>query len=187
VDPLDGTKAYARLIPGFSVMVALLFQGRPVLGVVYDPLDGHLFEAVRGGGCYHTHQGRRRRVRVSDRARFDEMPVVVSTGFPETWRSFLADELKFPFLPPINSVGIKVAHVVRQEADVYINHHPVHLWDTAAPGLILAEAGGRMTLLDGTPLAYDLDGDLRHPQGTLATNGRRHQDLVSIVRRAPAR
>src|SRR4029434_8759061 len=60
VDPLDGTKAYAKGIPGFCVMVGLLKEGRPFLGVVVDPLEERLYQALKGEGAWHT-QGRERR------------------------------------------------------------------------------------------------------------------------------
>ena len=84
-------------------------------------------------------------------------------------------------MDPINSVGVKVGYLIRQLADLYLNHHPVHLWDTCAPQIILEEAGGCMTHWDGTPLAYSLKGEFSHPQGTLASNGFRHTDLVKII------
>ncbi len=181
VDPLDGTKAYAKGVPGFSVMVGLLREGRPVLGVVYDPLEGRLYEAARGQGSFCSVGGKRERVRVSDRNAWDAMPLVTSTGFPEPLRADLATAFPFPFAPPVNSVGIKVGLLVRREADVYVNHHPVHYWDTCAPLVILEEAGGVMTFWDGAPLTYDLNSDFRHAGPTLASNNRRHGELSGFL------
>ncbi len=182
IDPLDGTRAYARGEPGFSVMVGLLEGGRPALGVVYDPLTDRLYEAVRGGGAFLFTGKTRGSLRVSGRDRWTEMPVITSSGFPEPLRRRLEGTLGVAFLNPINSVGVKVGYLARQEADLYINHHPVHYWDTAGPLVVLEEAGGRMTQWDGSPLTYNLDGIPAHAQATLATNGRRHQDLVDHLR-----
>lgn len=177
IDPLDGTKAFAKGIAGFSVMVGLLKNGRPEMGVVVDPMEERLYEAVRGGGAFETHKGIKRSIHVSRRDRFEEMPLVVSTGFPEEKMKELRRSFSGPLVNPINSVGIKVGLLVRQEADVYISHHSVHYWDTCAPQAILEEAGGVMTELNGMPLRYDLSGDYSHNALTLATNGRRHEDL----------
>lgn len=183
IDPLDGTKAYARGEPGFSVMVGLLKDEKPVLGVVYDPLEGHLYEAAKGAGCFYSRAGEGRAgATVSERRDWGKMPVITSTGFPQDLREKMGGTLSGPWLPPINSVGIKVGYLVRRLADVYVNHHPVHFWDTCAPGVILAEAGGRMTQWDGSPLAYRLDGDHRHPGPTAATNGTRHEDLLEALK-----
>ncbi len=185
VDPLDGTKAYAEGLPGFCVMVGLLKEGQPYLGVIMDPLDQRLYEAIRGQGAFLTYQGKRKQLHVSKRRQFSEMPLVVSTGFPEKELKAIQQKLDSELLPPINSVGIKVGLLVRQEADIYLNHHSVSLWDTCAPQVILEEAGGVITKLDGPPLQYSLTEPFSHHCKTLASNGQRHEELVKIF--APPR
>lgn len=181
VDPLDGTRAFARGVAGFSVMVGLLRKGRPVLGVVYDPLEGFLYEAARGSGCFLWEGGQRAPARVSDRNEWAEMPLITSTDFPERLRLLLAQGIPSPFLAPLNSVGVKVGYMVRRKADIYVNHHPMNYWDSCAPLAILEEAGGRMTDWDGRPLRYPLDGAHRHPGPTLATNNHRHDELLALL------
>lgn len=182
VDPLDGTKAFAKGIPGFCVMIGLLKDLKPYLGVVVDPLEGHEYHAVRGQGCFHRYRGTQAPCRVSQRSDFKKMPLVISTGFPDPKLERAKRELGCPVLPPINSVGIKVGLLVRQIGDIYLNHHGVHYWDTCAPQVILEEAGGKMTLLDGAPLRYELPSARVHPMPTLATNGTRHADLVEYCK-----
>jgi 3'(2'), 5'-bisphosphate nucleotidase len=182
IDPLDGTKAFAKGISGFCVMVGLLKNKIPQLGVVVDPLEGHIYEAIRGGGAYHTLNGNRTQVHVSKRAIFDQMPVITSTGLSEKVQKQIREEIPSPFLPPINSVGIKVGQLVRQVADIYINHHSVHFWDTCAPQIILEEAGGVFTQIDGRPLQYSLQPPYSHQSKTVASNGKRHQELVEILK-----
>jgi 3'(2'), 5'-bisphosphate nucleotidase len=107
------------------------------------------------------------------------MPLIVSTDFPEKLLVQVREALNGPILPPINSVGIKVGLLVRQLGDIYVNHHSVHYWDTCAPQIILEEAGGAFTQLDGAPLDYSLtDASYRHAARTLASNGTRHSELV---------
>lgn len=182
VDPLDGTKAFAKGIPGFSVMVGLLKKGLPYLGVVVDPLEGLIYWAVKGEGAFVLKGDEKRRLQVSARRDFGTMPVVVSTGFPEDKMGLLRRTLTGPQLPPINSVGIKVGLVVREKADIYISHHEVHYWDTCAPQVVLEEAGGVFTKLDGSALLYDLTSDFSHHTLTLASNGTRHRELISLIR-----
>lgn len=179
IDPLDGTKAFAKGIPGFCVMVGLLQAGRPLLGVVVDPLEGRTYRAIRGAGASHSHQGKTEPLQVSARRDLAAMPWVVSTGFPEANLQRAKALLPGRLLPPINSVGIKVGLLVRQEADIYLNHHPVSYWDTGAPALILEEAGGRFTALDGSPLNYFLRPPFGHGVKTLASNGPLHAELAS--------
>lgn len=182
VDPLDGTKAFAKQIPGYCVMIGLLYQGQPYLGVVVDPREGRRYEAIRGGGAFQVYQENRTQVHVSSRHQYPEMPLIISTGFPEKKLERTLQQLKSPLVDPINSVGIKVGLMVRQVGDIYLNHHGVHYWDTCAPQVILEEAGGTFTLLDGTPLSYPMGKSARHSGPTLASNGTRHKDLVRLFK-----
>lgn len=185
VDPLDGTRAFAKGIAGFSVMVGLLREGKPEAGVVYDPRAQALFEAERRQGAYLVAPGRRVSLRVSKRQDWLAMPVITSKGFPSDLQRSLEQKCGLCFLDPINSVGVKVGYLIRHLADLYLNHHPVHLWDTCAPLAILEEAGGRMTHWDGGPLVYEINGTFAHPQGTVATNGLRHDDLIKTLAGLP--
>lgn len=181
VDPLDGTKAYLNGVTGFSVMIGVLHKGIPWAGIVFDPMEDRFYEAVRGFGAFQTHQGQRAAVRVSNRKDYAQMPVTTSTGFPEKVGTALAKTFTGPWIVPVNSVGVKVGLVVRQVADIYVNHHGVSLWDTCAPQVILEEAGGVISYLNGKPLAYDMATSHRHPGPTLATNGTRHQDCLRTL------
>jgi 3'(2'),5'-bisphosphate nucleotidase len=182
IDPLDGTKAFARGQAGFSVMAGLLYQGTPVLGIVYDPLEGSYYEAARGAGATFIKKSERQTVRVSDRKDWPRMPVITSVGFSEKLKETVTRAFPVPFSAPINSVGVKVGYMVRQFADIYINHHPVHFWDTAGPLVILEEAGGVMTEWDGSPLRYDDLKSLVHPLPTIASNNLRHGELVGFLK-----
>ena len=177
VDPLDGTKAYTKGGPGFSVMVGLLNEGKPYLGVVVDPILGLTYEAVRGEGAWLGSK----RLHVSGRKDFSQMPLVHSSGFPQEALKQIENQLHSPLCPPINSVGIKIGLVVRQEADIYISHHSVHYWDTCAPQVILEEAGGTLTRLDNQPLTYTMNGTYDHGTLILVTNGTRHKEVAKIV------
>lgn len=181
VDPLDGTKAYAKGISGFSVMIGLLKEGSPYLGVVADPIEGRIYEAIKGKGASLIQGMKKTSLYVSERSRFDVMPIATSTGFPEAAKEKLKSTLQGSFCQPINSVGIKVGLLVRQEADIYINHHAVHYWDTCAPQIILEEAGGIFTKMDGSPLGYDLTSDHDHHALTLASNGTRHEEICHLL------
>jgi len=181
VDPLDGTKAYAKGIPGFCIMIGLLKDGQPHVGVVIDPLQDICYEAIRGEGAVVDHAGERSPLQVSKRDDFSEMPLVISTGFPEARLQEIRQTLTGPVVDPINSVGIKAGLVVRQVGDIYINHHAVHLWDTCAPQIIVEEAGGKFTRLDGNHLSYEPVVPFSHNSLTLVSNGTHHQDLVTLL------
>jgi len=183
VDPVDGTTAYARGIPGYSVMIGLLKEGKPFAGAVVDPLEGHIFEACRGMGSFHTLGDVRTRAHVSRRRELAQMSVITSTSFPKGMETQLRPSLPGPWIPALNSVGIKVGVMVRELADIYINHRSVHLWDSCAPQIILEEAGGTITYWNGRELEYSLgDGLYQHALPTLATNGLWHREILEFLR-----
>jgi 3'(2'), 5'-bisphosphate nucleotidase len=181
VDPLDGTRAYAKGTAGFSVMIGLLRMGKPFAGVVVDPYEGHIYEAMKTQGTFHTFNDQRVQVKVSQRRNWNQMPIVTSTDFPERFKNALMGHMFCPWVEPINSVGIKVGLVVRQVADLYVNHHAVHYWDTVAPQVILEEAGGTMTFTNGFPLVYNLRGQYHHTAPTVCSNNQRHKEFLSII------
>jgi 3'(2'),5'-bisphosphate nucleotidase len=181
VDPLDGTKAYAKGIPGFCVMIGLLKEGRPYLGVIVDPLEGRLYQAIRREGAFHFLGGKKQQLQVSSRRDFREMPLALSTDFPKGPLGKIQERLHCPVLTPINSVGIKTALLARQVGDLYINHHSVSYWDTCAPQILLEEAGGAFTRWDGAALTYPLEPPYDHRGPTLASNGTRHEEVLRLL------
>ena len=96
VDPMDGTKEFIHKIPEFAVSIALIEEGRPVLGVVYNPLQDRLFWAVRGQGAWCEEQ----RLRVSPTERLAEATILSSRS--ETKRGEWADLASF-FRPRVQA------------------------------------------------------------------------------------
>lgn len=183
IDPLDGTKAFAKKIPGFCVMIGLLRSGQPHLGVVADPLDQSIYFALKGEDAYKVQGPFRKILRVSDRDKPEEMPLVISTGFPKEALEKIEAKFSSPLLAPINSVGIKVNYLIQKKADVYLNHHYVSLWDTCAPQAILEAAGGIFTQIDGQALDYSkLQAPYSHGAKTIASNGNRHAEWLAWLR-----
>lgn len=181
VDPLDGTKGFARGGRGFCVMIGMLEAGDPVLGALYLPLDDVLVVAERGQGCYVQEQGGpAQRAHVSERTDWGSLRLVVSESMsPERQAEVLA-LTGLAQGPAIHSAGVKVSLLVRGLGDVYYSHHGLSAWDTIAPGVALAEAGGVMTTLDGAPLTYEPSRLAETRFGRiLASNGTRHADLLA--------
>jgi fructose-1,6-bisphosphatase/inositol monophosphatase family enzyme len=181
IDPIDGTRAYARGTPGFSVMIGLMKRGKPFAGIVYDPSENVLFEAQTGLGSWVVIDGKSIKAQVSNRREWPELRLITSTDFPPVLTARLKDKLPGVTVPSLNSVGVKIGQLVRQAADLYVNHHAYHYWDSLAPQVILEEAGGVFTYADGRPLLYDLQSDFQHPAPPIASNGQRHSEFVRIV------
>ena len=181
IDPLDGTKAFAKRIPGFSIMIGLLRESTPVLGVVYEPLDDRLYFAVKDGGAFFVRKedAELSKLTVSTRRQPSEMPLITSMRPPAKVISRVNEGFNFSTHIRINSVGVKVGLLVRQEGDVYFVHHGLSYWDTVAPLLIALEAGAKATFLDGRSFFYDLDsGEFHHEGPSLITNATCHDELV---------
>lgn len=160
VDPLDGTKAFVKQIPGYSVMIGLLQDRQPVLGVVYDPVDDRLFFAAEGQGAWMQESGDEapRRVYVPEPGSPGDAVFVTTRG--------AKDEQVAPWLAAggftdsirINSVGIKVGEMLRGRGAVYWSKHGLNYWDTVAPVALALEAGAVVRHVDGSPFGYDFRG-----------------------------
>lgn len=145
IDPLDGTSNYLRGIPHFCVSIALVENGEPTHGVIFDPLRNELFTASRGSGCTLNDK----RVRVSERKDLDG--AIVLTGFPPRERSRASAQLKcldvllneIEDIRRTGSAALDLAWVACGRADAYFEAG-VKPWDIAAGALMVREAGGKV-------------------------------------------
>lgn len=183
IDPLDGTNDYIRGADGFAVMIGLLDREGPALGVVYQPRGGRLYHAARGQGAFVVEPGQTaRRLHASDRTELTALRLVASKSHRSEHidrvraRLGINDELN------VGSVGLKLGLIARGDRDLYVNPSGYSkLWDTCAPEAVLAEAGGRLSDLDGQPLDYR-GRDLSNRRGLIASNGVTHPAIVERLR-----
>ncbi|WP_222564135.1 inositol monophosphatase family protein [Novilysobacter antarcticus] len=146
IDPLDGTSNYLRGIPHFCVSIALVENGEPVHGVIFDPLRNELFTASRGSGATLNDK----RIRVADRKNLDG--AMVLTGFPPRERKRASAQLKsldtlFTEIQDIRisgSAALDLAYVACGRADAYFEAG-IKPWDIAAGALMVREAGGKVS------------------------------------------
>jgi 3'(2'), 5'-bisphosphate nucleotidase len=174
IDPIDGTRSFIEGNEGFAVMIGLCLDGRPRLGVVYQPVTERMYLAEPGSGARMQTRTEVRTLRVSEVEALTESRLVTSHSHRspelEQLRAALGsrDELS------MSSVGLKLGVIALGERDLYVNPSSrSKAWDSCGPEAILAEAGGRFTDLDGQPLRYDLP-ELRNMRGLLGSNGRLH-------------
>ncbi|MFO1270182.1 MAG: 3'(2'),5'-bisphosphate nucleotidase CysQ [Rubrivivax sp.] len=157
VDPLDGTKEFISRNGEFTVNIALVHAGRPVLGVVLAPALGRLFAGVVGQGASVEEGGVRRPIRC--RAVPAEGLTVVASrshGDAAALDAFLAGR-RVAALANAGS-SLKLCLVAAGEADLYPRLGRTMEWDIAAGHAVLAAAGGRVNTLAGAPLAYGKPG-----------------------------
>jgi myo-inositol-1(or 4)-monophosphatase len=175
VDPLDGTTNYAHGLPLFGVSIALEEARRLVLGVVYDPMRDELFVGERGGGATLNEAP----IRVSATRSIDASLLV--TGFPYNIREtadtnlpeYAAMSLRARAVRRLGSAVIDLAYVACGRFDGYWELR-LGAWDVAAGAVLVDEAGGRITGVDGG--ALDVDAPT-----LLATNGLIHDAMLATL------
>jgi len=182
VDPLDGTNGFIDGNGDFAVQIGLAEDGQCVAGVVYQPLTGVLYRAVRGGGTWiERPQFEPEQAKVSDKKILSEMRLAASRSHRSPRMSKVVERLGFQDEVQRGSVGIKVGLLVEQQCDIYIHlSSRTKQWDTCAPEVILTEAGGRISDLFGYPLQYNVP-DVQNRNGLVASNGVSHDQIIETL------
>jgi 3'(2'), 5'-bisphosphate nucleotidase len=161
VDPLDGTKEFVKRTNEFTVNVALMQAGLPILGVVHAPALNLTYYGMRNVGAWRQ-AGDGLPVRISSRrADSSEMAVVASKDHAGPLVSAMLARLKNPQLQSMGS-SLKFCLVAEGRADVYLRDLPTMEWDTAAAQCVVEAASGGIYSLDGKPLRYGKPG-LKNP------------------------
>ena len=162
VDPLDGTKEFIKRNGEFTVNIALIHDGVPVLGVVYVPVTGVTYRGCEGLGASKQEAGSEPG-RISVRTLGDGPLLVVGS------RSHRGDSLN-AFLEKVGehemvSMGssLKLCLVAEGAADIYPRLGPTSEWDTAAAQCVVEQAGGTVTDTDMKPLRYNTKDSLLNP------------------------
>ena len=161
VDPLDGTREFVKKNGEFTVNIALVEDGRPVLGVVYAPVFDYLLHAARGEGAWlrqgdgdialRTRTPATAPLRVAaSRSHLDERTSAALVRMGDVERHGLGSTQKF-------------CRIAEGRIDVYPRFGPTSEWDTAAAQCVLEEAGGVVLRLDGTPLDYGRKENILNP------------------------
>ena len=173
VDPMDGTKEFIQKIPEFAVSIGLIEAGRPILGVVYNPILDQLFWAVRGQGGWCGS----RPLRVPETSHLADATILSSRS--ETKRGEWKDFSALFRARLMGSIAYKLACIASGEADASFTLTPKNEWDICAGALLVEEAGGRVTTLSGTPVLFNQPTTLL--QGLVASNGKLHTQLLELV------
>ena len=176
IDPLDGTTNFLHGLPHFAVSIGLEQRGTLVAGVVYDPVKDELFCAERGGGAFLND----RRLRVSGRSRLDE--ALIGTGMPFKGHGDVELYLKELgwILPEVaglrrnGAAALDLAYVAAGRFDGFWERG-LKSWDVAAGVLLVREAGGYVSAVDGRDFTLE-GGDV------LASNGELHDRLSALLR-----
>jgi len=194
VDPLDGSVDFENRTGEFTNMISL-FDNREkkvLIGMTYKPPTKELVTAIPDGGTFmHYYDGSKVRLHVSDTENFSES-IVVTSKFHKSEKMQKVLPLlkpKIKYAAEIGSGGNKMAFwIAPGQANIYFRLSKVPYWDIMAGHLIVEEAGGKLTDLQGNPISY-AESDYDHKTGILVTNGKVHdvakkeiQDLLSMIK-----
>jgi myo-inositol-1(or 4)-monophosphatase len=181
VDPLDGTTNFLHGIPQFAISIGLDREGTVIAGVIYNPANDELFTAERGKGAFLNEQ----RLRVAGRRRLAD--AVVACALPHHGRGDLAlfrDELaivqeRVAGLRRFGAASLDLAWTAAGRLDAFWERN-LSPWDMAAGILMVREAGGFATDLEGGDAMFTA-GDI------LAANDTLHRELLVLLKKATAR
>lgn len=178
IDPIDGTCNYSRGIPQCAICVGLKHGEAMELAVVYLPMTGELFSAERGKGAYLNGK----RIQVSDRP-FENAVMCTALAVYHKEHARLCSEIILDTFMQCNDIrrfgaaAPELCYLAMGRCELYFEYQ-LSPWDYAAASLIVEEAGGMLSALDGSPLP------LTHPSGVLAANSEQNlQRLQGIVKR----
>ncbi|MCV0393279.1 MAG: 3'(2'),5'-bisphosphate nucleotidase CysQ [Nitrosopumilus sp.] len=177
VDPLDGTSDFIDRTGEFTVMIALVKNKKPILGVINWPTEKTLFIAQKGKGAFRYSNREWQKIQVSKVADLTKCKAVGSRHHLSDKEKLFIKELGINYFTSVGS-SLKVGKISSGEADVYITTtDKMKEWDSAASYCIINEAGGKMTDILGNDLTYN-NKEVHHLNGIIVTNGLLHNKII---------
>ena len=161
VDPLDGTKEFVKRNGQFTVNIALVYQQRPIVGVIYVPVTKDLYYATKDEGSFKQdgETGEIIKLQVSNKT--DSLIWVGSKSHSTEKEAALIEAHKEQIAKTISAgSSLKGCLVAEQKADVYYRFGLTCEWDTAAMHCIAETAGALIRQMDNTPLLYNRENTL---------------------------
>ncbi|MCP2506396.1 MAG: 3'(2'),5'-bisphosphate nucleotidase CysQ [Nitrosopumilus sp.] len=177
VDPLDGTSDFIDKTGEFTVMIALIQNKKPILGVIAWPTEKILFVAQKNCGAFRYSDNKWDKISVT---KIDELPKCRTVGSRHHLSEKEKEFIKKIGIEDFTSIGssLKVGKISSGQAEAYITTtNKMKEWDTAASYCIVSEAGGKMTDMLGNDLTYN-NKNVHHENGILVTNGLIHDKIV---------
>ena len=180
VDPLDGTQDFVNKTGEFTVMVGLVENHVPIMGLVYWPTEKKLYFAENGLGAFCHDSDGWAKISVRNVEEIEKSLALVSRHHLSDKEKKMLEHLKIDNTASIGS-SLKVMEIASGRADIYLTStNKMKQWDTAASHCIISEAGGKMTDISGNDLIYNTVS-VNHENGLLVTNGSIHVETVSKI------
>ena len=177
VDPLDGTSDFIDKTGEFTIMIALIQNKKPILGVIAWPTEKTLFVAQKNCGAFRYSDNKWDKISVT---KINELSKCRTVGSRHHLLEKEKEFIKKIGIKDFTSIGssLKVGKISSGEAEAYITTtNKMKEWDTAASYCIISEAGGKMTDMLGNELTYN-NKNVYHQNGILVTNGLIHDKIV---------
>ncbi|MBS0581488.1 MAG: 3'(2'),5'-bisphosphate nucleotidase CysQ [Proteobacteria bacterium] len=178
VDPLDGTREFIKHNGEFTVNIALIENHEPTLGVVYAPALDEMYCAWHGGNA-QAQTPQAGTVAIATRVRATPLVVAGSRSHADPRMLSALETVGAHELVALGS-SLKFCRAAQGRADLYVRYGPTSEWDTAAGQCVLEQAGGGVTRLDGTRLAYNTKESLLNPD--FLAFGDRAVDWAAMLR-----
>jgi myo-inositol-1(or 4)-monophosphatase len=175
VDPIDGTRGFSNGDPQWAVSIGLAHEGRPIAGIVHAPALDETYTAARGGGALLNGEP----IHVSRRTWLKGATLSGPQGFVTSVRDAGADVVPFPKMA---SLAMRLVRIASGRIDAGLVGDKSYDWDIAAADLILNEAGGRLTDLEGEQPRFNCETP-RHA-ALVAAPAAFHAELIDAARRA---
>lgn len=181
VDPIDGTRSFIARKPEFTISIGLVEDGRSVVGVVYNPARDELFSACAGSGAFLEVGGVVQPLRVRERVVGAEVVMLASRSeigrgefepFHGTWH-----------IEPAGSTAYKLARVAQGTGDAFVSRGPKSEWDICGGVVIVSEAGGVVTDVNGR--APRFNNAVPSVHGIIAANEVAHGELLRHIGELP--
>ena len=166
IDPLDGTKEFLDKNGDFTVNVALIEKGSPLLGIVSAPAKGELFKGILGVGAYKTNDDGQTEIKTKTLNK-ELITITVSRSHQTEKDKQVLNSISKNFNEiEIIEAGssLKLCRVAEGLADIYCRMGPTYQWDIAAGQAVAEAAGGALKTLDGKDFFYTFDSEKKNPE-----------------------
>jgi myo-inositol-1(or 4)-monophosphatase len=150
VDPIDGTNSFVEARPEFVVSVGLVEDGRPIVGVLLNPATGEIYHTTAGGGAFLDGAP----IRVAPVPEPPARPVLLASRYERDRGDFRRLEGRWE-IRGLGSTAYRMVKVAEGAAHAFVSRSRKSEWDLCAAALVVREAGGRVTRVDGSPLRYN--------------------------------
>jgi len=181
IDPLDGTSDFIKKTGEFTIMISLVEDHIPILGVILWPTKSTLYLTQKGQGAFKSENGIWSRLSVSNVSELENCRAVGSRYHISEIEQNLIKRLNISQFTSKGS-SLKVADISSGNAELYFTTtNKIKQWDTCASYCLITEAGGKMTDMFGNDLKYNTER-LNHENGLLVSNGLIHNHIIKIYR-----